>query len=807
MKKTKLTRSLMTAVSVVALSAVMYGCVHSSDDPPPADPPPVDTDGDGVPDDKDAFPKDPKETKDTDGDGVGDNADVFPNDKSESKDSDGDGIGDNADPFPNVPNDRDNDGVPDAGDDFPDDPNESRDSDGDGVGDKADAFPLDPNESKDSDGDGTGDKADAFPDDKNESKDSDGDGVGDNGDAFPDDKNESKDSDGDGVGDNGDAFPDDAKEWADSDMDGTGDNSDDFPDDPSETRDSDRDGTGDNADAFPFDPNETDDSDGDGHGDNADAFPDDPAEWADSDGDGTGDNADEFPDDPSETADSDMDGVGDEADAFPNDPAEWADSDGDGYGDNAADAFPDDPMEWADSDGDGVGDNADDFPNDPNETNRAAAEAKLWLGALKDGKRLDANSTTAGNQLPFTIDGGKLTTTEPPGKKNDFMASPGDAGTFKNNGSWDWVNYTRNITGGSDWVVNYTDKAANGDAEYTTYFAQGATVSGLDSGSAPASTTGQINLAEADLGTDADLHEQFTGDFGITAPNQVIPGTTNDPNTVTVDESINQVTGSFYGVPGTFQCTFSGGTDCERRSDKDGNLSGLGGQWTFTPTRATGVTVADLMVLGVVPDTDYMDIGYWIEYAEDKDGDQTRGILAYAEGERDFGDVSSLEGTATYVGPALGRYMGVSFDSASGAMSAVVSGHFDATAELTARFGGNAVAADDAFSIDGTISEFSAFVDDNYAEFPGMDHWVLRLNRGGTNNTANNITQSDGSITGTTVGMSGTLAGAAGTWAGMFHGPNGTDATDRPVSVSGTFDGHFSNGHVVGAFGANLDDD
>ena len=38
MKKTKLTRSLLAACSIVALSAVMYGCVHSSDDPAPAPP-------------------------------------------------------------------------------------------------------------------------------------------------------------------------------------------------------------------------------------------------------------------------------------------------------------------------------------------------------------------------------------------------------------------------------------------------------------------------------------------------------------------------------------------------------------------------------------------------------------------------------------------------------------------------------------------------------------------------------------------------------------------------------------------------
>ena len=37
MKKTKLTRSLLAACSIVALTAVMYGCTHSSDDPPATD--------------------------------------------------------------------------------------------------------------------------------------------------------------------------------------------------------------------------------------------------------------------------------------------------------------------------------------------------------------------------------------------------------------------------------------------------------------------------------------------------------------------------------------------------------------------------------------------------------------------------------------------------------------------------------------------------------------------------------------------------------------------------------------------------
>ena len=56
-----------------------------------------DADGDGVPDDQDAFPNDPNESVDTDGDGVGDNGDAFPNDANESADTDGDDTGDNGD--------------------------------------------------------------------------------------------------------------------------------------------------------------------------------------------------------------------------------------------------------------------------------------------------------------------------------------------------------------------------------------------------------------------------------------------------------------------------------------------------------------------------------------------------------------------------------------------------------------------------------------------------------------------------------------------------------------------------------------
>ena len=351
---------------------------------------PLDSDGDGVPNDRDAFPNDPTEWSDLDHDGIGDNSDpdidgdgypngqdAFPFDPAEHADLDGDGTGDNADP------DRDGDGVPNGTDAFPNDPNESADLDGDGVGDNADpdvdgdgvpngqdAFPRDPAESADLDHDGIGDNADpdrdgdgvanaqdAFPNNPAESADLDGDGVGDNSDP---------DVDGDGVGNAQDRFPRDPLEWADFDGDGTGDNSDPdvdgdnvpnaqdlFPLDPTEWADLDRDGFGDNSDI---------DIDGDGVVNALDRFPRDPTEFEDTDDDGQGDNSD---------SDIDNDGAENPNDAFPKDPTETSDIDGDGTGDNHDpdrdgdthnnddDTFPSDPGEWGDIDHDGIGDNAD----------------------------------------------------------------------------------------------------------------------------------------------------------------------------------------------------------------------------------------------------------------------------------------------------------------------------------------------------------------------------------------------------------------------------------------------------------------
>ena len=250
-----------------------------------------DDDGDRVPDAGDAFPLDPTEWADTDRDGVGDYADAFPYDDAEQFDTDGDGAGDFAD------GDDDGDGVPDDEDAYPLDTNndgtdnrDDPDDDGDGVVDAEDIFPLDAAESADTDGDGVGDNADedddgdgvpdaedAFPLDPAESADTDADGVGDNADAFPADASEFLDTDGDGIGNSADM---------DDDGDGVPDVDDAFPLDASASNDSDSDGVPDLRDAFPYDAGEFLDTDGDGIGDNADG---------DDDGDGVADDRDLFP--------------------------------------------------------------------------------------------------------------------------------------------------------------------------------------------------------------------------------------------------------------------------------------------------------------------------------------------------------------------------------------------------------------------------------------------------------------------------------------------------------------------------------
>jgi len=339
----------------------------------------LDTDGDGWDDVSDQLPLLAFQWLDQDGDGYGDNAtgpqpDACPGvpgnstiDRYGCIDSDGDGMSNESDAFPDDPTrtqDTDGDGFDDLEDDcieLPGNSTEDRtacpDSDGDGysdptlsvngnpgwnVSDGADALPLEPTQWEDQDGDGYGDNASGFQPDSCPTVE----GYS-NVDIFG-----CYDEDNDGSSEGGDAFPDDPTQWLDTDGDGYGDN-------PNGSQP-------DNCTSV-FGTSTLDvfgclDSDGDGASDLNDLWLNDASQWFDSDGDTWGDNplgtdGDICPDEFGTASlgnsrgcvDTDGDKFADINDDFPNEPSQWLDSDGDGWGENMTtgaikpDHWPDDP--------------------------------------------------------------------------------------------------------------------------------------------------------------------------------------------------------------------------------------------------------------------------------------------------------------------------------------------------------------------------------------------------------------------------------------------------------------------------------
>ena len=234
--------------------------------------------------------------------------------------------------------------------------------------------------------------------------------------------------------------------------------------------------------------------------------------------------------------------------------------------------------------------------------------------------------------------------------------------------------------------------------------------------------------------------------------------------------------GTLQGAPGTYECT---STSCTAETDADGKLMTLSSGWTFTFDEGAMVDVAD---------TDHLHFGWWLNSPDkaNDDGDYDYQIRTFTGGSDVFTarNITGLEGTATYAGPAGGMFVRKELTS-TGEVDTARSGSFTADTKLTASFGGDGVAVDDQFSIIGTVMNF---MDGDGASLGG---WMVKLNK-------STDFESTGAFTGTTEGTKG---GTAGTWDGTFYG-NGEETTDHPSGVAGTFNAHFINGHVSGGYGA-----
>ena len=240
--------------------------------------------------------------------------------------------------------------------------------------------------------------------------------------------------------------------------------------------------------------------------------------------------------------------------------------------------------------------------------------------------------------------------------------------------------------------------------------------------------------------------------------------------------------GTFYGLKGAYACTAE--PPCAVDADSAGLMSSPQA-WTFTPDVVEGATID-------VPDGDHLYFGWWLSEPEDPEGDYA--FRAFSGGSDSFepgvkftrDDAGLLEGKAEYRGLAAGRY--VTMDFSGGEITGADTGAFTATAELTAKFGGDDIAVNEHFSISGTVTDFRDVEDDD-----PLDDWSVELNR---------IDLASGSASfegGATEAQLGDSTGT-GSWEGAFFGNGRSDG--KPGSVAGTFEARLTAARISGGFGA-----
>ncbi len=249
-----------------------------------------------------------------------------------------------------------------------------------------------------------------------------------------------------------------------------------------------------------------------------------------------------------------------------------------------------------------------------------------------------------------------------------------------------------------------------------------------------------------------------------------------------VDE--DTVTGTLQGAAGTFTCATD--PNCQAAVDTDGTFS-LTGDWYFTP---------DAGAMRQVPNADYMWFGFWKNTSDDDD--MTVAVEAIfgssMTGSAHAGSVDALHGTASYSGMATGKYVRKAF-TPDGDVEHTWGGQFTADANLSVAFGGNTIPQADRYRVEGNITDFM----DGDQEIDSG--WTVELQVAELE-AANNLSV----FTGTTEGD----AGMEGNYSGGLYGTAtaGSDGVPQviPSGIAGEFNGHFTNGHVLGGFAATKDE-
>ena len=416
-----------------------------------------------------------------------------------------------------------------------------------------------------------------------------------------------------------------------------------------------------------------------------------------------------------------------------------------------------------------------------------AINAHMVMGETRTGTKLPtAFSDAAGGTWAISRIGGaakiKLNQVAPVAEKDKYAVAAGGSVNGYAGGSYsrDSMSGKRPVT---EMAAVYTDIAMSTDQAWEDYFGDDA-----------ANATGIVTLS----GRTADTVERFFSGIIPAAPTGSDQANTRTiaADTKTTD---TRIPGTYFGVAGTYVCPAT--TLCTVARNRSDVVTVVG--LTFAPTLTatdtlTGAT-ATVKAKYVAPDTAYTHFGYWMRSVTQRDGTKEHSIETFSGGMGALAggagseDLSTVVGTAEYFGAAAGVY--VKKDGAGDSLE-VTDGTFTADAMLTAKFGGNAIAVNDQFMVSGRISGFmDGSTDLGFADLSLNDAPIVSTSADGT----------VGSFSGETDG-----GGTSGNWSGMFFGNVGSGTTtvvtdDFPADVSGEFNGHFTNGHVAGAFGAEYD--
>ena len=322
-------------------------------------------------------------------------------------------------------------------------------------------------------------------------------------------------------------------------------------------------------------------------------------------------------------------------------------------------------------------------------------------------------------------------------------------------GSGDWNSVTMTKTdaeGNTDTVVLYTDIAAPADVLFRMQY------------------VGVTNFLAA-----ADVKKARSDNFPSGATRTIVYGANSDGT-----DSGNPLLfrGTFDDLPGVFTCDV---LSCTLTTNDKGVLNEAAQNWTFTPDAANTATVK-------VPDAGYAYFGWWLNKPKDNKDPHMVDVFAGGSDDMHAATVTDLiVGTATYAGPAAGKYVTKTFTAGVHSDSGV--GHFTAKANLTAKFGD--AEGDDVRTIDGSVTNF--MLDDTTAASWKVTLEDIILTEDDMNFNGTTEVDFGGGATASDVG--------AGVWQGRFYGA-ATDPADAPSTVAGTFDAGTDNASVVGAFGA-----